>query len=70
MDTSLLSELTERLAIAVKSGKNDDILPSQAFLESGNKLQKKCGHEVEQLRKQVESGSTNQAKAPDNEGIN
>lgn len=45
----LINEGTERLTIALQSGKNDDILPSQALLESGNKLLKECRHEMELL---------------------
>jgi hypothetical protein len=59
----LVSEGTERLSVAVKSGKLTDILPAQALLESGNKLLKECRCEIENINKQLEPGQHQPAKA-------
>lgn len=52
----LINEGTQRLAIAVQSGKTDDILPSQALLESGNKILKECRNEMELLSNLLNPG--------------
>ena len=52
----LISEGTERLTQALKSNKMDEVLPSQALLESGNQLLKECRTEIGLLNKQLEAG--------------
>ena len=45
----MVTEGTERLGAALKSGKIEDGLPAQALLESGNQILKECRHELQQL---------------------
>ena len=54
--SSLISEGTERLAVALSSGQVVNAIPAQALLQSGNKLLKDCRHELE-LINQVLAGS-------------
>jgi hypothetical protein len=45
----MVTESTERLEAALKSGKIEDALPAQALLESRNQILKECRHELQQL---------------------
>lgn len=61
----MINEGTERLTTALKSGsgKNDDILPSQALLEAGNKLLKECRHDMELLSNLLMPGQHQPSKS-------
>lgn len=60
----LMNEGTERLTVAVKTNNISDILPSQALLESGNKLLQQCRTEIELVNKQLETGQHQPNKTP------
>jgi hypothetical protein len=59
----LINEGTERLSAAVQSGKIADIRPSQALLESGNKLWKECRSEIDGTDKQLQAGQHQPTKS-------
>ena len=42
----MIAEGTERLGVALNSGRLQDALPAQALLESGNKMLSECRHEL------------------------
>jgi hypothetical protein len=52
----LVSEGTERLSVALKSGKVVDALPAQALLETGNKLLKECRQELSLIKQRLMGG--------------
>lgn len=49
----LITEGTERLAAALKSGKVADALPAQALLVSGNNMLKDLRQEIEHINHQL-----------------
>jgi hypothetical protein len=58
----LINEGTERLTMAVQSNNLTDVLPSQALLQSGNKLLQECRTEIATINKQLEAGQHQPSK--------
>jgi len=59
----LVSEGTERLEAALKSGKVEDALPAQALLVSGNNMLKDLRKEIENVNEQLSGGNHQPSKS-------